>query len=444
MKKYLKKFFKSHYDGSSPLLLAFSGGPDSTALLYILLSLKKVIDFPLHVAHVDHGWRKESEGEQKELEKKINLLNLPFHKTKIYMKNTSNLEDEGRKERLSFFSKLCKKFGFQAVLFGHHKDDLIETVLKRILEGANLQNLYGMKEVSKYEEMTLWRPLLSFSKERIHSFLSRENISYIDDITNRDTKFLRARMREDILPYLEQNFGKKFTENIFQLSQRSLCLKESLEKRCQALLPLVQKGPFGLYFDSKNLDSFTSFEKQYFIHLLLQKQGLDPSRSVLEKIYQWCSDGGKERRIYLQGQQIIIDRQKIFFLKQLTLPFPCCLPIAFGKFQLGKWTISIEPLSIKKGEGDFTLSWEDLWKGKTKIYVPNGTYELSFPSSEKKSSINKWWSHKKVPPFLRNLFPLVLEKGEVVADLLSGYRGKKVRDIEENAMESFKIVVEME
>ncbi|MCK4935098.1 MAG: tRNA lysidine(34) synthetase TilS, partial [Simkaniaceae bacterium] len=200
LRHLVKSFLETHYKVSRPLLLGFSGGPDSLALLQLLMEDQKFPPLNLHLAHVDHRWRVESEEEAKSLEALAASLNLPFHLHVIENLDTgaSNLEDLCRKERLRFFRSLNKTYQFEALILAHHLDDQAETVMKRVFEGSGILHLGGLKSVSQFQEMVIWRPMLSARKEEILHFLEQKGLQAIEDKTNLDTKYLRARMREMI------------------------------------------------------------------------------------------------------------------------------------------------------------------------------------------------------------------------------------------------------
>src|SRR5579862_4351474 len=121
----LSEFLAKHWDGVSPLLLGYSGGPDSKALLYALLEAG--CRSSLHLAHVDHGWRSESGEEAAELEKEARGLGLPFHMTRLNL--AANKEAASREARLKFFQALFAKIPFQALLLAHQAGDAAETAL---------------------------------------------------------------------------------------------------------------------------------------------------------------------------------------------------------------------------------------------------------------------------------------------------------------------------
>lgn len=219
-----KDFLGVHWDRVSPLLLGYSGGPDSKALLYTLLEF----GISPHIAHVDHGWRSESREEAEKLKEEARSLDLPFHTIRLSPAE-KNREDAARKGRYAFFQSIYGQAPFQALLLAHQAEDLAETVLKRIFEGASLPFLGGMKPVSEFSGMTIWRPFLKTRRSKILAFLEEKSLTPLIDPSNADSAYLRARMRLEIFPYLTESFGKEIVDNLVLLSERSHELREYLD-----------------------------------------------------------------------------------------------------------------------------------------------------------------------------------------------------------------------
>ena len=138
--KTLKDFLCSKVSSQDTVIAGVSGGIDSSALLFLLSDYAYLYGIDLHIAHFDHGWRKES-GEQAQLLRSLveNTLRWPFHleRSKDSGKKRANLEDEARRERLAFFQRVYHKTGASGLLLAHQREDQAETVLKRIFEGAS-------------------------------------------------------------------------------------------------------------------------------------------------------------------------------------------------------------------------------------------------------------------------------------------------------------------
>lgn len=220
----LKHFLDRHWKPGKPVLLACSGGPDSKALLYLLLETQKFFDLEIQVAHIDHGWRAESRHEADKLKSEVENLGLTFHLR--VLKDLPKKEGAARDGRYAELRQIAEDVGAQAIVLGHQMDDQAETVLKRVLEGAPLPTCGGMKEVSN----GLWRPLLRVLKKDLEQWLEKRNISYFTDSTNLDPKYLRGRFRTTIIPQLEAAFGKSIVKNLCLLGERAQKLEAHLDE----------------------------------------------------------------------------------------------------------------------------------------------------------------------------------------------------------------------
>ena len=289
--KTVKKFIEANaYDPHLPLLLAYSGGPDSKALLYGLLEA----GYKPHLAHVDHGWREESRLESQILAKEAASLGLPFYATRLGSQPDKNKEDCAREARLAFFQSLHQQAPFQALLFAHHADDLAETALKRIFEGAHLSFLGGMPPVCNLMGMKVWRPLLTVRKKELTAFLSNRAMIGFQDSTNDDPRFLRARLRQTLLPDLSASFGKEIVSNLVLLSDRAYELKEYLDRKVTSIPRL--EGEWGVAFN------FNGVERLEARHLLKR---YIRSRSQIETVLN-AKSGLFSSNIYVKSGWIAI------------------------------------------------------------------------------------------------------------------------------------------
>ncbi len=292
-------FLNVHWDRESPLLLGYSGGPDSKALLYALLEC----GITPHLAHVDHGWRDESAEEAEVLRGEAHELGCPFHSVRVEGKKG---EDEARKARFSFFASLASQY--QALLLAHQAEDLAETVLKRIFEGAHLVNLGGMQAVSRQYGMTIWRPFLKVRRAEVLEFLKERSLISICDPTNSDPKYLRTRIRYEIFPFLRRAFGKEITENLSLLSERSFELKTYLDQHVNSVP--VHRGPWGILID---LNGFEPIEQCHFLQKIAKEEALIIlSRPVLQALLDWVKKGSKSKYLVVQTTKILVDGGKIF------------------------------------------------------------------------------------------------------------------------------------
>ncbi len=183
------------------LIIGVSAGPDSMALLH---KVKKNTSKKIVCAHVNHNVRKESTEEYNYLKSYCQANDIIFESMKITNYTENNFENEARKKRYAFYEKILKKYHSHTLLLAHHGDDLIETVLMKIIRGSNLEGYAGIKEVSKVKDYIIIRPLLNMTKEDIIKYNKDNNIKYFLDNTNNDSAYTRNRIRAKLLPLLKE------------------------------------------------------------------------------------------------------------------------------------------------------------------------------------------------------------------------------------------------
>lgn len=306
LEESIKSFIKKESRG--PFLLALSGGPDSMALFHLFISSK--VDF--HVCHVNHNWRQESSSECEQLKSLSQNLKIPFHSKELFPENmTGNLEDACRKERLIFFKKIIEDHHLKGVVMGHHADDLAETVLKRLFEGASLFRLKGLSLRSFYDNMLIFRPLLPIRKKEILDWLQEKNHTYFFDKTNEDTIYLRTRLRQDIFPHLSSCFGKEIVPSLVRISQASEELEEFLDDYLTSfrLKTKQLKNKVSLDFSQENING--KFLWKIIIKDFFNRQGLTVSTPTLEMVIHLLCKAQGEKELLIRNKKVIIYKKTL-------------------------------------------------------------------------------------------------------------------------------------
>jgi tRNA(Ile)-lysidine synthase len=309
----VKSFLASHLSPGRPILLGFSGGPDSLALLHLLMGCRRVSPFDLHVAHVDHGWRAESKKEAEQLKKHVESLGLPFYLHTLT--GLAHKEDVAREARLEFFHALYHKLKCQALILGHQGDDQSETVLKRIFEGASLAALGGIRSIAMLEEMVVWRPLLALEKSDLIDWLKSQNLKPLEDKTNSDPRYLRARMRTEILPELGRQFGKEVNGNLRRLGETAQELGDYLERQIEKYDRLVQEDDGLVSVDFSALYPFEPLELKVFLKKFTEKNKIFLSHSSLQILYGLIEKGTSAKKVGSRGQWVEVRGRSIAIKK---------------------------------------------------------------------------------------------------------------------------------
>jgi tRNA(Ile)-lysidine synthase len=196
------------------LLAAVSGGADSTAMLAALAALRPKNGFILHCLHVDHGIRPpaESRGDAEFVKELCKKLEVPCRVTRVYpgriaaaaKKWGAGLEAAARIYRRRAWNREARRLGAAFILTAHTRDDLLETVLMRILRGAGPGGLAAMPA----RRGRLVRPLLDISRAEVLRYLEEKGLPHRSDSTNADTRFLRNSIRHDLVPLLDDRFPR--------------------------------------------------------------------------------------------------------------------------------------------------------------------------------------------------------------------------------------------
>jgi tRNA(Ile)-lysidine synthase len=187
------------------IAVACSGGADSTALLLLLHELAEPLGCILSVAHLNHGLRgAESDADQDFVQALAVRLGVPFYAGRadvasLARATRSNQESQGRERRYAFFRSLVEGGQVSRVAVGHTADDQAETVLCRLLRGSGTTGLSGIHPVV---QGWIIRPLLGIRRSDLRQWLTARWEAWREDASNQDPRFLRNRIRQEVLPQL--------------------------------------------------------------------------------------------------------------------------------------------------------------------------------------------------------------------------------------------------
>ncbi|MFA5159008.1 MAG: tRNA lysidine(34) synthetase TilS [Candidatus Omnitrophota bacterium] len=214
-----RHFFKT----GQKILVACSGGPDSIALFRLLRALSAKHHWKLGLVHFNHqlrpGAAKRDERFVKELARKFKV---PFYcgtgNVKREAKRTkTSIEECARQMRYDFFLRTTQVKKFHVVALAHTRDDQAETVLMRVLQGTGLRGLQGIREKFKMGRLILVRPLLVFTKKELLGYLAKEYIPFCSDKTNDSSRFVRNRIRLELIPGLQRDFNPRVVEALSRI-----------------------------------------------------------------------------------------------------------------------------------------------------------------------------------------------------------------------------------
>jgi len=212
--------------------VAVSGGADSVTLLRVLLGLRSELGIVLAVAHFNHGLRGEQSAADEafaaELAKQRELEFFSGHADvgKHAHDSKLSIEAAGRELRYRWFEQLAREQRFDCIATAHTLDDQAETVLLKFLRGAATPGLAGIYPVVSREAFRIVRPLLCVSRDEVEGFLTSLGQTWREDESNLDRRFLRNRVRHELLPLLEREYNPNLRRllsdlaGVFQAEQK--------------------------------------------------------------------------------------------------------------------------------------------------------------------------------------------------------------------------------
>lgn len=226
VKAYVKKWHMLQKEDS--VIAGISGGTDSVCLLFMLLKLQKELGFALMAVHVNHGIRgAEAERDEAYVKRLCRQWNV---RLKVYRENVPAYakehgmteEEAGRDIRRTCFCKVLKEWGGTKIALAHHENDNVETLLWNLCRGTGIRGLGGIAPVND-----VWiRPLLCVKRREIESYLKKRGISYCTDTTNADRRYMRNRIRMDVIPYLEDCVNTESVSHMGKTMERMYELEQ--------------------------------------------------------------------------------------------------------------------------------------------------------------------------------------------------------------------------
>jgi len=186
------------------VLVAFSGGADSTALLHLFCAIRQKWSLEVNAAHLNHALRGEhSDADEAHCRQVCAEWHVPFFARRVEVLQVAqrrriSLEMAGREARYAFLQEVAEAIEADVIALGHTRDDQVETVLLNLVRGAGTAGLAGMP----VRRGRFIRPLLLISRQQIQQYCAQHGLTYVEDVSNLDPRFSRNRVRHRVLPEL--------------------------------------------------------------------------------------------------------------------------------------------------------------------------------------------------------------------------------------------------
>jgi len=255
--------------------VAISGGPDSTALLFILNELKETFGFRIKACHFDHALRSGSSGDARFTEKMVERLGLEFAMERDGSPGGGSIQSLARERRYGFFKKLLDSGYADLVATGHTLDDSVETSIMWMLRGVGPGAFGGVPCVrGKYV-----RPLVDTRRSALLDWLKKNEIEYVIDPTNDTDKYLRNRIRRHVIPALETQ-SHNAVEAIARLARLVKDQNLILESMANEKLAMITEKKYArrLVIKPAALDGEPEAVRLVIYRMAFRSAGADPSK----------------------------------------------------------------------------------------------------------------------------------------------------------------------
>jgi tRNA(Ile)-lysidine synthase len=272
------------------LLVGVSGGQDSLCLIKLLLDLQPKWGWDLGIVHCDHRWRVDSQANATHVQNLAKTWEIPFYLATAT--ESINSEAQARHWRYQSFSQIAHMYNYQYILTGHTASDRAETLLYNLVRGSGadgLQALTWQRRLSSH--LVLVRPLLEITRLQVEQFGQQFNLPIWEDVTNQDLRYARNRIRQELLPYLQDKFNPRVELNLAQTAELLQAEVDYLEQVAQKLREevmeewLMVNGDRCWRLNRRVLSQFhIALQRRAMRQVLIQVMSAAPNFEQIEKL----------------------------------------------------------------------------------------------------------------------------------------------------------------
>ncbi len=398
---------------SQYLVIGVSGGADSMALLHILMKYCENSLCQIVCVHIHHNLRKESDFEQDFVKKYCEKNHLLFETTRLVYEDKFT-ESIGREKRYQFFEKILEKYQSQYLFTAHHGDDLMETMMMRLVRGSSLKGICGIVKTSKREKYTILRPLLYLTKEEIYQYVLKNAIPYVEDNSNQDSHYTRNRYRKAILPFLKEeneNVHLKFLECSEELQETLEYIENIVQKRYEKIV-VNERLRWNLFVQEEVLVQKEILKK--FLFQIYQEDIIKITKNHVRILMNFIKEGTVNSFLdFPNHYQVIKTYDEILFTKE-SKSTNYCYPLE-GKVDLPN-NHYVEVLTESDETTNF-VTYLDSSMLSLPLYVRNCCPgdKMSVKNMQGHKKIGDIFTNEKIPASERKMWPVVVDNnGQII------------------------------
>ncbi|PJK05394.1 tRNA lysidine(34) synthetase TilS [Lysobacteraceae bacterium NML95-0200] len=377
------------------LLLAYSGGLDSSVLLHLLAQMPAL---QLRAIHVHHGLQAQADDWVEHCQQQCRRLGVPLIIERVHVERRGDgLEASARRARHAAFARHLEAGEY--LVLAHHLDDQAETFLLRVLRGAGPDGLAAMRPWRSFAPGILWRPLLATSRAQILAYAQESGIAWIDDPSNQDARFERNWLRREIMPRLQQRLPEA-ARNVAQCARLQAETVSLLQADDEAVLETAApSSPLAL----DTLRQLPPERATRVFRHWVRRQGLPPL------------PGRASHWLQTELARPADDRQS---------------ELCWGDARLLRWR---DALYQAPGIAPLPDDFQALWDGRAPLLLPNGLCwqlegatgfatplrvlarqggeKIQLPGRQHRHLLKHALQQATIAPWLRRAWPLLIDPG---------------------------------
>lgn len=318
--KAIKKY--NLIEKGDSIVVGVSGGPDSICLLHILNELKEELKIKIYVAHVNHMLRKEADEETEYVKKFCESLGIEFFFKKVNIEEISKnkklgTEEAGRNERYKFFDEILEKTKSNKIATAHNSNDKVETIFLNVLRGSGISGLKGIEPIRDNKYI---RPLIETLREDIEKYCIENNLEPKIDKTNLENIYKRNKIRNELIPYIKNEFNPNIIKTINRLSEVATDENEYIENIAKIKYEecyIENNSQKQIILDLKKFNSLELVIKRRVILYTINKvvgNTIGIEKVNIDEIIKLCKNNiGNKYLTPTKNIKIMVKNRKIFF-----------------------------------------------------------------------------------------------------------------------------------
>lgn len=396
------------------IVVGVSAGPDSMALLYILNEVRKKIGYKIVVAHVNHNVRVESYEEAEFLKDYCKKNDIIFEMMVITKYGDDNFHNEARTIRYNYYEELINKYEANYLMTGHHADDLMETILMRIVRGSTLRGYSGFSDLVNKGKYKIARPLISVTKKELEDFDKENNIPYRIDKSNFKDKYTRNRYRMTVLPFLKEE-DKHVHEKFINFSRQIMECDEFIER-------MVMNEIDNVYQDGIiDIDKFKKLDIvikkriiDYIFSVIYQDDIIVIDNRHVDLVLEAINSNKASVVFNLPNNYLVVkEYNKLYFKKNIDTIMPYDIELTNEVFLPNGFTIKKIDSSNTDGNDILRLKSSDVVLPLRVRTRKNGD-RIKVKNMNGTKKVNEVLINAKIPLAKRDLWPIVVDSTDKI------------------------------